>query len=43
VTAFDPVTIGVVAAMLFAVSLVASWLPGRRATRVDPLIAMRSE
>jgi putative ABC transport system permease protein len=43
VTAFDPVTIGLVAAMLFAVSLVASWLPGRRATRVDPLIAMRSE
>jgi putative ABC transport system permease protein len=43
VTAFDPVTIGIVAVLLFAVSLVASWLPGRRASRVDPLIAMRSE
>jgi putative ABC transport system permease protein len=43
VTLFDPVTIGVVAALLFAVSLMASWLPARRATLVDPLIAMRSE
>jgi putative ABC transport system permease protein len=39
----DPVTIAFVALFLFAVSLLASWLPGRRATRVDPLIAMRSE
>jgi putative ABC transport system permease protein len=43
VTLFDPVTIGVVAALLFAVSLMASWLPARRAMLVDPLIAMRSE
>jgi predicted permease len=39
----DPATIAFVALFLFAVSLFASWLPGRRATRVDPLIAMRSE
>jgi putative ABC transport system permease protein len=43
VSPFDPLTLAVVAVFLFAVSLLASWLPGRRATRVDPLIAMRSE
>jgi putative ABC transport system permease protein len=39
----DPVTLGVVAALLVVVSLVASVLPARRAARVDPLTAMRSE
>jgi putative ABC transport system permease protein len=43
VTPFDPATIAAVALFLFVVSLLASWLPGRRATRVDPLVAMRSE
>jgi putative ABC transport system permease protein len=39
----DPVTLGVVAALLVVVSVVASVLPARRAARVDPLTAMRSE
>jgi putative ABC transport system permease protein len=43
VSAFDPVTVGAVFILLFGVSLFASWLPGRRATRVDPVVAMRSE
>jgi putative ABC transport system permease protein len=39
----DPVTLAAVCVFLFGVSVLASWLPGRRAARVDPLIAMRSE
>ncbi len=39
----DPLTIGLAMIFLFGVSLLASWLPGRRATRVDPLVAIRSE
>jgi ABC-type antimicrobial peptide transport system permease subunit len=43
VSATDPVTIGGVAALLTLVSLAASWFPMRRATRVDPIAALRYE
>jgi putative ABC transport system permease protein len=43
VGAFDALTIALVASFLFAVSLLASWLPGHRAARVDPLLAIRSD
>lgn len=43
VSAMDPVTIIAVAAVLLLVALVASWLPARRATRLDPMIALRSD
>jgi predicted permease len=43
VHAGDPLTLVAVAILLIAVSLLACWLPARRATRVDPLVALRYE
>jgi ABC-type antimicrobial peptide transport system permease subunit len=43
VSPFDPVTYGTVGALLAVICLVASFVPARRATSVDPLIALRAE
>jgi predicted permease len=40
---FDPLAFGVSVVILFAATMLACWFPARRATKVDPLVALRTE
>jgi len=43
VTPADPITYAAISGVLLGVALLASWLPSRRAARIDPMVALRSE
>lgn len=43
VTAYDPATLAATTALLTMTAAVACWTPAQRATRVDPLVALRHE
>ncbi|HXJ17055.1 MAG TPA: FtsX-like permease family protein [Candidatus Polarisedimenticolia bacterium] len=43
VSVTDPLTLAAVVVVLLAVALLASWIPARKAMRVDPMVALRHE
>lgn len=43
VSPMDPVTIAGVAVLILAATMLASWIPARRASRVDPVVTLREQ
>ena len=43
VSPFDPFVLGGATALLATAAVLAAWIPARRATRVDPIVALRAE
>ena len=43
VSTYDPLTYGTVSLLVLAIALLASWLPARRAARIDPVLALRQD
>lgn len=43
VSASDPITFTGIAVMLLTIAFLACWVPARRASRVDPMIALRAQ
>jgi putative ABC transport system permease protein len=41
ITPLDPTTFAMVAAMFLVVAMLATYIPARRITRVDPVVALR--
>jgi ABC-type antimicrobial peptide transport system permease subunit len=42
-SASDPLTLSASVFIIAAVTVLAAWLPARRATRVDPMVALRCD
>jgi predicted lysophospholipase L1 biosynthesis ABC-type transport system permease subunit len=39
----DPLTFVIISVVIFVVAIIAAWIPARRASRIDPMIALRCE